>query len=199
MCVVLDRDRTHVGVGEDDVLTCIYTSGTTGPPKGCVLTNRNFVAMTEMIGGVDLMRPDDRVVLFLPLAHGFGRLVHFAAARTGFTLAFCPVAGELGRALEQVQPDFFPAVPRVYEKVHAAVRAELAAATGVKRRVVQWALAVGRRTSGYRQEQRSLPPLLALQQMVADRIVFSKVKAKLGGRLRFAVSGGAPIANEILK
>ncbi|TML03075.1 MAG: hypothetical protein E6G36_10305 [Actinobacteria bacterium] len=72
-------------VREDDVLTCIYTSGTTGPPKGCVLTNRNFVAMTDMIGGVDLMRPGDRVVLFLPLAHGFGRLVHFAAARTGFT------------------------------------------------------------------------------------------------------------------
>ena len=67
------------------------------------------------------------------------------ALTDGFTLAFCPVAGELGRALEQVEPDFFPAVPRVYEKVHAAVRAELQAATGVKRRVVQWALAVGRR------------------------------------------------------
>ena len=186
-------------VGEDDVLTCIYTSGTTGPPKGCVLTNRNFVAMTDMIGDVDLMRPGDRVVLFLPLAHGFGRLVHFAAARTGFTLAFCPVVGDLGRALEQVRPDFFPAVPRVYEKVHAAVRAELEAPTGVKRRIVQWALAVGTRTSGFRQEQRSLPPLLALQEWVADRIVFSKVKTKLGGRLRFAVSGGAPIAREILE
>jgi len=186
-------------IGEDDVLTCIYTSGTTGPPKGCVLTNRNFAAMTEMIGRVDLMRPGDRVVLFLPLAHGFGRLVHFAAVRTGFTLAFCPVVGDFGRTLEQVRPDFFPAVPRVYEKVHAAVRAELDAATGIRRRVVRWALAVGRRTSGYRQEQRSLTPLLALQQRVADRVVFSKVKAKLGGRLRFAVSGGAPISREILE
>ena len=115
---VAERGRAHrerypnavteasAAIAEDDVLTCIYTSGTTGPPKGCILTNRNFVTMTEMIGGVDLMRPGDRIVHFLPLAHGFGRLVHFAAARTGFTLAFCPVAAELGRALEQVRPAF---------------------------------------------------------------------------------------------
>jgi long-chain acyl-CoA synthetase len=184
---------------EDDLLTCIYTSGTTGPPKGCVLTNHNYVAMTEMICGVDLMRPGDRTVLFLPLAHGFGRLVHFAAARTGFTLAFCPAVSDLGRAFEQVRPHFFPAVPRVYEKLHATVREELQAATGIKRPVVQWALAVGKRTSGYRQERRSLPWLLALQHALADRIVFSKVKTKLGGSLRFAVSGGAPTAREILE
>ena len=185
-------------VAADDLLTCIYTSGTTGPPKGCMLTNRNFVAMTEMIGGVDLMRSGDRVVLFLPLAHGFGRLVHFAAARTGFTVAFCPVVSELGRSLEQVRPDFFPAVPRVYEKVRAAVRSELDAATGFKRGIVRWALAVGSRTSAYHQRRQTLPWLLALQQKLADRIVYGRVKAKLGGRLRFAVSGGAPIARDVL-
>ena len=183
----------------DDVLTCIYTSGTTGPPKGCVLTNRNYVAMIDMIGDVDLMRPEDRTVLFLPLAHSFGRLVHFSAARLGFTLAFCPAVADLGRALEQVRPDFFPAVPRVYEKMHAAVRAELDGSEGAKRRVVRWALSIGARTSALRQERRPLPKLLALQHALADRIVFSRVKAKLGGRLRFAVSGGAPISREILE
>jgi long-chain acyl-CoA synthetase len=192
-------ERAAAAVGEHDLLTCIYTSGTTGPPKGCLLTNRNYAAMVEMLSAVDLMRPGDRTVLFLPLAHNFGRLVHFAAARIGFTLAFCPQVSELGRALGQVHPDFFPAVPRVYEKVHAAVRDQLDLATGAKRRIVDWALQVGGEASRLQEEGRGLPPLLSLQHRIADRLVFSKVKAKLGGRLRFAVSGSAPISREILE
>jgi long-chain acyl-CoA synthetase len=186
-------------IEEDDLLTCIYTSGTTGPPKGCLLTNRNYVAMTRMIEAAGLMRPGDRVVLFLPLAHNFGRLVLFAAARMGFTLAFCPQVSELAGALERVRPDFFPAVPRVYEKMHTAIRGELESVEGVKRRLADWALAVGRRAGAVRAAGRPLPRMLTLQHRLADRLVYSRVKRRLGGRLRFVVSGSAPLSREILE
>jgi len=185
-------------IAEDDLFTIIYTSGTTGPPKGCLLTNRAYFAMADVVAGLPgFVRPGDRTVLFLPLAHSFGRLVHFAAARAGLTVAFCPDVAGLGGALERVRPDLLPAVPRVYEKLHASVLTRLEEATGVKRALVDWALATGRRASRVRQEGRALPPLLALRHRLADRLVYSKVKARLGGRLRFGISGGAPLAREL--
>jgi long-chain acyl-CoA synthetase len=192
-------EAAAAAVDEDDLLTCIYTSGTTGPPKGCLLTNRAYVEMVRMLAGLpDFVRPGDRTVLFLPLAHNFGRLVHFTAARVGYTIAFCPDVAQLAGALEQARPHFLPSVPRVYEKLYAAVRSELDGARGAKRVVARWALAVGQRASALRQQSKSLPPLLALEHRIADRLLFSKVKAKLGGALRFGISGGAPIAPEIL-
>ncbi len=204
------RGREHAGaqpgavealarsVAEDDLFTIIYTSGTTGPPKGCLLTNRAYFAMAEAVAGLPgFVRPGDRTVLFLPLAHSFGRLVHVVAARVGLTIAFCPDVADLGRALEQVRPDFLPGVPRVYEKLHAGVQAKLDGARGARGALVRWALGVGRRASLLRQEGRPLPALLELQHGVADRLVYSKVKARLGGRLRFGISGGAPLAPEI--
>ena len=187
-------------VRPDDLLTCIYTSGTTGPPKGCLLTNRCYFAMVEMLAGLpNFVRPGDRTVLFLPLAHNFGRLVHFTAARVGYTIAFCPDVSELADALLTVKPHFLPSVPRVYEKLHAAVRAELDAATGLRKRIAGWALAVGQRSSAVQREGRRVPPLLELQRRVADRLVYAKVRARLGGELRFGISGGAPVAREILE
>src|SRR5262249_39180179 len=92
-------------VEPDDLLTCIYPPGTTGPPKGCLLPNRNYFAMVGMLPGIpDFVRPGDRTVLFLPLAHSFGRLVHFGAARIGVTIAFCPDPNRLGAAMEDVHP-----------------------------------------------------------------------------------------------
>jgi long-chain acyl-CoA synthetase len=192
--------RAAAAVDEDDLLTCIYTSGTTGPPKGCLLTNRSYFAMTTTLADLPgFIRPGDRTILFLPLAHNFGRLVHFAAARVGFTIAFCPDVRELGGAIEQVKPHFFASVPRVYEKLHAAVQTQLDQATGGKRRLIGWALRIGREASELRQRGRPLPALLAFQYRLADRLVLSRVRAKLGGELRFGVSGGAPLAREILE
>jgi long-chain acyl-CoA synthetase len=189
-----------LAVTEDDLLTCIYTSGTTGPPKGCLLSNRAYFEMVRMLAELpDLVRPGDRTVLFLPLAHNFGRLVHFTAARVGYTIAFCPDVAGLAATLEHARPHFLPSVPRVYEKLYAAVRSELDDAVGAKRAVAQWALAVGREASAVRQAGKPLPPVLALRHRLADRLLFSKVKAKLGGELRFGISGGAPCSREILE
>jgi long-chain acyl-CoA synthetase len=191
-------ERTAAAIAPDDLLTCMYTSGTTGPPKGCLLTHRNYHAMLDMVGALpDLFTSDDVTVLYLPLAHTFGRLTHFGAASIGFTIAFCPDVQRLAGALEQVRPTFLPSVPRVFEKVHGAIRAQFDEATGARRAIVDWSLAVGRRASELRREGRPLPPALALQHRLASRLVYSKVKARLGGRLRLAISGGAPLAREV--
>jgi long-chain acyl-CoA synthetase len=182
-------------VGPADELTFLYTSGTTGPPKGCVLTQRNYVSMVESVVAVEnLFRDDDTILLFLPLAHNFARLIEFVAAAKGSTLAFCPDVRDVTNALSEVRPTLFPSVPRVYEKVHGAVLGAVAETSGVKRRLGEWGFAVGERAAA---SKGKAGPLLALQARIADRLVLSKVRARMGGRLRYAVSGGAPLAREI--
>jgi long-chain acyl-CoA synthetase len=185
---------------EDDPLTVIYTSGTTGPPKGCLLTQRNYYAMAEMVAAMDgFMRPGDKTVLYLPLAHNFGRLVSFVGARIGMTVAFCPDPRRIPATLQHVRPDWFPSVPRIYEKTADAVKAELAKATGMKKRVVDFALWVGERHNTYALAGRKIPPGIRVLHPLADKLVFSQVRAKLGGRLRWGISGGAPISPELLR
>jgi long-chain acyl-CoA synthetase len=156
--------------------------------------------MVRVVDGLpELLGDGDTMLLYLPLAHNFGRLMHLEAPYSGYTLAFCRDPLEIAEALLAVRPTVFPSVPRVYEKVHAAAVAQLEAARGPRRRLCEWALRVGREASRLRQEGKSLPPGLALRHRIADRLVFSKVKNRLGGRLRLAISGGAPLAREILE
>jgi long-chain acyl-CoA synthetase len=186
-------------IEEDDLFTFIYTSGTTGPPKACMIRHRNYYAMVQKGDELEerLTRPGDVMLLYLPLAHNYGRLLHLSAAYVGFTIAFLPDPLRAGAELPRVRPTLFPSVPRVYEKIHAAVVAGFAERTGLERRIVDWALGVGYRVSRLRQEQRPVPPLLAARHRLADRLVYSKVKERLGGRLRVANAGGAPLSREI--
>jgi long-chain acyl-CoA synthetase len=185
-------------VGPEDLFTYIYTSGTTGPPKACMILHRNYYAMVTAGDEIDgFYTSDDTMLLYLPLAHNFGRLMHLSSPYCGFTLAFLPDPLRAGEALKAVRPTIFPSVPRVYEKVHTAVLTKFDEATGAKRRIIDWGLRVGRKASQRRAAGRSLGPVLGLQHRVADRLVYSKVKQQLGGRLRLALSGGAPLAKEI--
>jgi long-chain acyl-CoA synthetase len=193
---VLEEQRA--AVAGEDVLTVIYTSGTTGPPKGCVITHRHYSVMVDMIGQVEgLFAGADRVLLFLPLAHTFARLVQYAAAGVGFTVAFCPDVDHVAAALHEVKPTLFPSVPRLFEKVQTGVQAAFEEATGPRRRLVDWSLSVGRESSRLRRDGARVPRSLALKRGIADRLVFSKVKARLGGELRLAISGGAPLAVDV--
>src|SRR5205085_2557199 len=109
-------------VGEDDLFTYIYTSGTTGPPKACMIRHRNYYAMADAAYRAEgVTRPDDVLLLYLPLAHNYGRLVELLGAYVGFTIAFCPDPYGAAEALTGVSPTLFPSVPRIYEKIHAAV------------------------------------------------------------------------------
>jgi long-chain acyl-CoA synthetase len=191
-------DRARAQIGDEDLFTFIYTSGTTGPPKACMILNRNYYDMVGTIHRVeDFFLPTDVMLLYLPLAHNFGRLMHLLGAHLGYTIAFCPDPRRIGEILPEVRPTILPTVPRVLEKVHTGVAANFAAATGAKRRLIDWAQRVGRRVSALRQQGQTVPRGLAAQHRLADRFVYSKVKDRLGGRLRAAISGGAPLAKEI--
>jgi long-chain acyl-CoA synthetase len=191
-------DAAVASIDEEDIFTFIYTSGTTGPPKGCMIRHRNYYAMVSVVDDLpNYSSPEDVLLLYLPLAHNFGRLMHLSGPYVGYTIAFLPEPLEVARALPQVRPTVLPSVPRIYEKVHTAVTSTLAEATGVKRRLVDWALDVGRRASELRQQGKPVPRALAARVALADRLVFSKVKERLGGRLRTPISGGAPLAKEV--
>jgi long-chain acyl-CoA synthetase len=202
----VDFARTHpdalaeasAAIDEEDLYTIIYTSGTTGPPKGCMLRHRNYYAMTSVVDSMaDHYRPDDMMLLYLPLAHNFGRLMLLTGAYVGFPIAFLADPLRVADAMLQVRPTVLPSVPRVYEKVYAAVQSRFDEATGVKRRLIDWALPIGREVSRLQAEGKPIPRGLATRQRLADRLVFSKVKERLGGRLRIPISGGAPLAKEI--
>jgi long-chain acyl-CoA synthetase len=184
-------------VGEDDLATLIYTSGTTGPPKGCMLTHKNLV--TAAVRVKSQIGLDDTVLLFLPLAHSFARIVHHSAAFHGATLAIVADATRVPEAIGATRPTILPAVPRVYEKVHANVLAGIEGSSPPKRAIGRWALRVGSRTSRLRRAGEPLPAALALEQRVADKLVFEKVRKRLGGRLRLGVSGAAPLGIDVLE
>jgi long-chain acyl-CoA synthetase len=185
-------------VSEDEIFTYIYTSGTTGPPKACMIRHRNYYEMVAVVDQLeDFTVADDVLLLYLPLAHNFGRLMHLAGPYVGYTIAFLPDPLRTAEALLQVRPTVLPSVPRVYEKVHSAVLAKLDEETGLKRRVAEAALRVGRRVSERRQRGDRIPPPLELQRRIADKLVCAKIKERLGGRLRVAISGGAPLSRDI--
>ena len=189
----LERARSR---SDDDLFTFIYTSGTTGPPKGCLILNRNYY---DMVGGSTRSRTSSSrptMLLYLPLAHNFGRLMHLLGAHLGYTVAFLrPIRGESGRDARCARPSCRPC--RASSRRCTPQSPRTAAATGVKRRLIDWALAVGKEVSELRQRQEPVPAGLALKHRLADRLVYSKVKARLGGRLRAAISGGAPLPKEI--
>jgi long-chain acyl-CoA synthetase len=192
-------DDTSAAIDEEDLYTIIYTSGTTGPPKGCMLSHRNYYAMASIVDRMETKyyRPDDVMLLYLPLAHNYGRLMLLLGAYVGYSIAFLPDPLRVGEALLQVRPTLLPSVPRVYEKVYAAVQARFAEATGVKRRLVDWALPVGREVRRLEAEGKPVPAGLRAKHTLADRLVFAKVRERMGGRLRMPGSGGAPLAQEI--
>ncbi|HEU6444443.1 MAG TPA: long-chain fatty acid--CoA ligase, partial [Gaiellaceae bacterium] len=193
-------DEARSRIGEHDLATIVYTSGTTGPPKGCMHTHLNWWTMVESISKVPgVLVPGDRTVLFLPLAHAFARMVQFVGARSGITIAYVPDPTGIVPALGAVRPTIFPAVPRVFETVYRTVQGRFEAAHGPRRRLVNWALGVGREASERRQAGQALGRGLAIQHALADRLVFSKVKGRLGGQMRVVVSGGAPLAPDIAR
>jgi long-chain acyl-CoA synthetase len=185
-------------VGEDDLATLIYTSGTTGPPKGCMLTHKNLVTAATKVRDT-LEHPGDIVLLFLPMAHSYARLAHQAACHRGSTVAAVADVARVPEAMAELKPTVLPAVPRVYEKVHANALGEIERAGGLKRKIGLWALAVGAQVSRRRRAAKRVGPWLAIEHRIADKLVFAKVRERLGGRLRVGISGAAPLSVDVME
>ncbi len=184
-------------VGPEDLATLIYTSGTTGKPKGVMLTHDNWVFEAESVASLGLFHERERLFLFLPLAHSFAKVVEVCSIRLG---AIAAVDGNLDELIDNVasfRPAVVPAVPRIFEKIYAKVVSGAQEAGGLKLKIFDWALGVGREVSKLRQAGREPSGWLALTHRVADKLVFSKLKARFGGRIKYFVSGGAPLAREI--
>ena len=179
-----------------DLCSIIYTSGTTGDPKGVMLTHANFVSNVLASASLIDIGPRDRVLSFLPLSHVLERMAGFyIMMAVGTGIAYASSVETVSDDMRLVRPTVMISVPRLYEKIYARVTAAPGRRAG-QAPIFDWARGVGRRGRRVRAGDK-VPPGLALQRRLADRLVFSKLRARIGGRLRFFVSGGAPLAPHI--
>lgn len=188
-----ELDRRRAAVQVDDPAVIIYTSGTTGPPKGCVLTHRNWIRIGELTEELSYIRYGDAVYLFLPLAHVFAQMVQFACVSIGATLVYW--GGDMTRIVAEVgevKPTFLPSVPRIFEKLHAAI------AAGLPPEAVAQATRVGLAVRSMQRRGEDVPAE-TMAAFEALEPLYAKVRAIFGGRLRQALCGGAPISKDVLE
>jgi long-chain acyl-CoA synthetase len=192
--------RTRAGeVRETDLATLIYTSGTTGDPKGVMLTHRNLVSNT--VGSSEVfaaMGKDDVALSFLPLCHVFERMSgHYLMLLQGCSIAYAESVEKVPANMVEVRPTVMCSVPRLYEKMYARVHEKVASDPPARQKIFRWAVGVGREMFRHQIDRTTPGLLLRAKFAVADKLVFSKIKERTGGRLRLFVSGGAPLAREI--
>jgi long-chain acyl-CoA synthetase len=187
-------------VTPDDICTFIYTSGTTGPPKGCVISHGNYRSMVDMALDESVLEQNTTTYLFLPLAHSFALLIELLSFDLGGNIAYWerdPL--KIIPNLAEVKPDYFPSVPRIFEKIYTAATSEIEKTGGLKKAVFNWAIGVGKKV---REKERAGQPvgwLLRKQYEFADKQVLSKIRGLFGGKIKNCVTGAAPINPEILR
>ena len=182
----------------DDTATLIYTSGTTGEPKGVMLSHRNFLSNVEACLQAIPITGEDLHLSFLPLSHVFERMAGwYLMLAVGGAVAYAETMETIPQNMLDVRPTVMMGVPRFFEKLYARIQEGLGQMSPVKRWVAQWAQGVGWAVAARTAVGQRVPAALAIQRWLADRLVFRTLHERLGGRLRFFVSGGAPLAKEI--
>ncbi len=184
-------------VQPDELATFVYTSGTTGQPKGVMLTHRNIASNVAAAMEVLPLPGRFTALSFLPLSHSFERTVDYAYFNQGCTIAYAESVATVAQNLQEVKPQVFVSVPRVYEKVLSRVQENVASAPPIRQKIFAWAVSVGREALPWRLKRKSPPGLLGLKLAIADKLVFGKIRERLGGRFEFALSGGAPLSRDV--
>jgi long-chain acyl-CoA synthetase len=193
--------RAHaLGAGPDDLATLIYTSGTTGDPKGVMLTHGNIASNVTTCVDMFDFRVGDECLSFLPLSHIFERMFgHYSMFHAGVIINYAGGIDTVPSDMQELRPTMMASVPRLYEKIFARVLDNVRASPPLRRRIFTWARTVGEAWVDRSLAGAPIPAGLALQRRLADRLVFAKLRARTGGRIRFFISGGAPLAPEIAK
>jgi long-chain acyl-CoA synthetase len=201
---VVDRQNTareQAAMAESltpqDLASIVYTSGTTGIPKGARLLHRCLISEIRSIGEEVALSSDDVMLTFLPFAHVLGRVESLIPLMTGISLAFAESVSSVVVNLSEVKPTLLISVPRIYEKIYAKIVTEAEGSPEYKKKLFYWSVKVGREVARLRSKKHPIPLALGLKYRLADQMVFSKVRQKLGGRIRLTVSGGAPLAPEL--
>jgi long-chain acyl-CoA synthetase len=193
------RERA-LSVKPDDLATLIYTSGTTGDPKGVMLSHDNIYSNVMAAASVVPFAGRDTCLSFLPLSHIFERMAgHYLMTHTGTSIAYAESMDTVAFNMTEVSPSLVLSVPRLYEKIYARVLDNALSGSGIKKQIFFWARGVGEKWADVKLAGREPNGLLAMQYRVAHKLVFSKLQARTGGKLRYFVSGGAPLAAEINK
>jgi long-chain acyl-CoA synthetase len=180
-----------------DEATLIYTSGTTGVPKGVILTHDNLVSNIKTASDIIQFSSKDTVLSFLPLSHILERMVMFTYMYKGCTVAFAESVEAVAQNLLEVRPHIMVSVPRVFEKIYTKVMDQVLTSPALRRKIFFWALKVGKEYGSARLAGRPTSGGLRFRRSIAAKLVFSKIIAKTGGRVRFFVSGGAPLSKDI--
>ncbi|MDH4271739.1 MAG: long-chain fatty acid--CoA ligase [Candidatus Aminicenantes bacterium] len=190
-------EETARSVKPDDLASIIYTSGTTGIPKGVMLTHANFASNVETLATIIPFGYQDTDLSFLPLSHVLERLVTFAFMSRGVSMAYAESVETVADNLLEVKPTIMVSVPRLFEKIYAKVMDSVLAGSTLKKKIFFWALKVGKEWGEKRLQRQPVPASLEQRRKIAHKLVFSKILEKTGGRVRFFVSGGAPLAKDI--
>ena len=190
-----DTDNT---TSEDDIATIIYTSGTTGNPKGVMLTHANFISNVQVCKSLIDVSETDVLLSFLPLSHVFERLGgHYVPLFSGAKIAYAESTFTVAQNMQEVAPTVMLSVPRLYETMHDRILRAVEEGSSLKQKIFHWGVSVGSSVSSAIQQGKKPSAILRLQQNIADKLVFAKLKAATGGRLRFFVSGGAALPQTI--
>jgi long-chain acyl-CoA synthetase len=190
-------DELVARIKPEDEATLIYTSGTTGVPKGVILTHNNLVSNIKTASDIIQFSSEDTVLSFLPLSHILERMVMFTYIYKGCTVAFAESVEAVAQNLVEVRPHIMVSVPRVFEKIYTKVMDQVLASPALRRKIFFWALKVGKAYGALKLAGKPIPGGLGLRRSIAAKLVFSKIIAKTGGRVRFFVSGGAPLSKDI--
>lgn len=193
-------DKRMAAIQSDDLATIIYTSGTTGTPKGVMLTHKNILTVVYDLNDIIPVGESDMYLSFLPLSHVFERVCgEFFWLENGACIAFAEGIEHVAKNMQEVNPSILLVVPRILDKIYAKVNAGIAGASGRARRLIEWSLDVGKEVQRHKNEGRPVRKMLEAKHWLAEKLVFSKLREKIGPKLGLIVSGGAPASSEVIE